>query len=99
MTNQGTCLKTILSSFSILYCMWNIKFSCILSLSIYLALQLSIPYPSTIAQMEGTAGITPNNDTDAGGSSNHSGIMHNTTGMIDEAFDAIKDSFESLFEK
>ena len=32
------------------------------------------------------------------GSSNSSGIMRNTTGMIDDAFDALKDSFGSFFE-
>lgn len=78
--------------------MWNIKFSYILTLSIYLAIQLSIPYPSTLGQMEDTAGITPNNDTNAGGSSIRSGIMHNTTGIIDDAFDALKNSFNSLFK-
>jgi len=31
--------------------------------------------------------------------SNDSGIMHNTTGIIDDAFDALKDSFGSFFGK
>jgi len=30
-------------------------------------------------------------------SSNGSGIMQNTTGVIDDAFDALKDSFGTLF--
>jgi hypothetical protein len=29
--------------------------------------------------------------------SNASGIMQNTTGVIDDAFDALKDSFGTLF--
>jgi len=80
--------------------MWNIKLSIILTISIYIALQLSIPYHSILAQIDNTTGlVTPNNDTNSGGLSNDSGIMHNTTGIIDDAFDALKDSFGSFFGK
>jgi hypothetical protein len=80
--------------------MWNINLAIILTLCIYIALQLSIPHHSILAQINDTAGlVTPNNDTNAGGLSNDSGIMHNTTGIIDDAFDALKDSFGSFFGK
>ena len=80
--------------------MWNIKFPIILTLSIYIALQLSIPHHSILAQINDTTGlVTPNNDTTTGALSNDSGIMHNTTGIIDDAFDALKDSFGSFFGK
>ena len=79
--------------------MWNIKLSIILTISIYIAL-LSIPHHSVLAQIDDSTGlVTPNNDTNTGGFSNDSGIMHNTTGMIDDAFDALKDSFGSFFGK
>jgi hypothetical protein len=80
--------------------MWNFKLPIILTLSIYFALQLSIPHHLILAQIDNTTGlVTPNNDTNAGGLSNDSGIMHNTTGIIDDAFDALKDSFGSFFGK
>jgi hypothetical protein len=80
--------------------MWKIKLSIILTISIYIALQLLIPYHSILAQIDNTTGlVTPNNDTNTGGLSNDSGIMHNTTGIIDDAFDALKDSFGSFFGK
>ena len=80
--------------------MWKIKLSIILTISIYIALQLSIPYHSILAQTDNTTRlVTPNNDTNTGGLSNDSGIMHNTTGIIDDAFDALKDSFGSFFGK
>jgi hypothetical protein len=80
--------------------MWKIKLSIILTISIYIALQLSIPYHSILAQIDNTTGlVTPNNDTNTGSLSNDSGIMHNTTGIIDDAFDALKDSFGSFFGK
>jgi hypothetical protein len=80
--------------------MWNIKLSIILTLSIYVALQLPIPHHFILAQTDDNTGlVTPNNDTNTGGLSNDSGIMHNTTGMIDDAFDALKDSFGSFFGK
>ena len=80
--------------------MWNIKLSIILTLSISIALQLSIPHHSILAQINDTTGsVTPNNDTNTGALSNDSGIMHNTTGIIDDAFDALKDSFGSFFGK
>jgi len=80
--------------------MWNIKLSIILTISICIALQLSIPHHSLLAQTNNTTGlVTTNNDTNTGVLSNDSGIMHNTTGIIDDAFDALKDSFGSFFGK
>jgi hypothetical protein len=79
--------------------MWNIKLSIIFTFYIYMALQISILHYSSLAQIYGTTGNTPNNNTNAEGSSNDSGIMHNTTGIIDDAFDALKDSFGSFFGK
>ncbi|HSA73424.1 MAG TPA: hypothetical protein VLD84_05660 [Nitrososphaeraceae archaeon] len=80
--------------------MWNIKLSIILTFSIYIALQLLIPYDSVLAQIgNNTGSVTPSNDTNTGGLSNDTGIMHNTTGVIDDAFDALKDSFGSFFGK
>ena len=77
--------------------MWDIKFATILTLSIYLALQIAIPHHSIIDQVDDIAGI--NSDSNTAGVTNDSGIMHNTTGMIDDAFDALKDSFGSFFGK
>lgn len=78
--------------------MWNIKLSIILTPSIYIALQLSIPHHSILAQIDDTTGLViPSNDTTTGALSNESGIMHNTTGIIDDVFDALKDSFGSFF--
>lgn len=80
--------------------MWNFKLSIILTLSIYIALQLSIPHHSILAQSNDTTGlVTPNNDTNTGALSNGSGILHNTTGIIDDAFDSLQDSFGSFFGK
>lgn len=80
--------------------MWNIKLSIILTLSIYIALQLLIPHHSILAQINDTTGlVASSNDTNKGGLSNDSGIMHNTTGIIDDAFDSLKDSFGSFFGK
>ena len=62
-----------------------------------MALQLTIPHQSIMAQVDNTAGI--NSDSNTAGVTNDSGIMHNTTGMIDDAFDALKDSFGSFFGK
>ena len=77
--------------------MWDIKYATILTLCICLTLQLAIPNHSVIAQVDDTAGI--NSDSNTAGVTNDSGIMHNTTGMIDDAFDALKDSFGSFFGK
>lgn len=57
----------------------------ILVLSICVGLALSSSYQPIIAQ-------EPSNL-----SSNNTDIMQNTSGMIDDAFDALKDSFGSFF--
>lgn len=43
--------------------------------------------------------FTSNKSTNARALSNGTGIMHNTTGMIDDALDELRDSFRSLFGK
>ncbi|HEY7778142.1 MAG TPA: hypothetical protein VIA09_06345 [Nitrososphaeraceae archaeon] len=65
--------------------MWKNKLVFALTFSIFIGISLSGPPESVFAQE-----IPPNN-------SNTSGIMNNTTGMIDDAFDALKDSFGTFF--
>ena len=62
---------------------------------------VSIPYDYVYSQgnqsSENTI-FTPNNSmTD--GTSNNISIMKNTSGLIDDAFETLKDSFGSFFEK
>jgi hypothetical protein len=65
--------------------MWKNKLVFALTFSIFIGISLSGSPGSVFAQE-----IPPNN-------SNTSGIMNNTTGMIDDAFDALKDSFGTFF--
>jgi hypothetical protein len=65
--------------------MWKNKLVIILTFSIYIAISLSGSPQPVFAQ------DIPS-DT-----SNTTGIMQNTTGMIDDAFDALKDSFGTFF--
>jgi hypothetical protein len=64
--------------------MWNYKFVILLTFSICIGISLS--FSQTVLAQEAPANI-----------SNASGIMQNTTGVIDDAFDALKDSFGTLF--
>jgi hypothetical protein len=43
--------------------------------------------------------LAPNNNMNAGNTSNSTGIMKNTSGMLDEAFDALRNTFASFFGK
>ena len=43
--------------------------------------------------------FAPNNNMNAGTTSNSTGIMKNTSGMLDEAFDALRNTFGSFFGK
>ena len=65
--------------------MWTNNLVIVLVLSICIGLALSSSYQPGIAQF-------PSNV-----SSNNTNIMQNTSGMIDDAFDALKDSFGSFF--
>ena len=65
--------------------MWRNNLVIVLMFSICVGLALSISYQPIIAQ-------EPSNL-----SSNNTNIMQNTSGMIDDAFDALKDSFGSFF--
>ncbi len=69
--------------------MWKINLAIMVAFSICLALYLSIPHNSVFAQVNNTNESLILNDTR---------IMENTSGVIDDAFDALKDSFGSFFE-
>jgi hypothetical protein len=102
-------MKTILSSISDLSNMWNKNLAEMMTLSLFITLNILISYHYASAQVNesgnnGTNNITnsiftPNNNFTSGTSSNTTGIMKNTSGMIDDAFDALKDSFGSFFGK
>jgi hypothetical protein len=70
--------------------MWKINLAIMVAFSIYLALHLSIPFNSVFGQVNNTNETLILNDTRK---------MENTSGMIDDAFDALKDSFGSFFGK
>ena len=68
-------------------------------ISICLAVQILFPNPYTFGQIYNTTGIfTPDKNRNIGAPSNDTRIMENTSGMIDDVFDALKDSFGSFFE-
>lgn len=81
--------------------MWNNNLAIMMAFLICLALHLSIPHHSVFGQADNTSEIfIPNNNMSTGmSSSNTTGIMENTSGMIDDAFDALKDSFGTFFGK
>jgi uncharacterized protein YoxC len=80
--------------------MWKINLAIMVAFSIFLALHLSIPHHSVFGQVDNTSEtFTLNNNMSTGTSTNTTGIMKNTSGMVDEAFDALKDSFGSFFGK
>jgi len=66
--------------------MWKDKLVIVLTFSIYIAISLSGISQPVLAQ------DIPSN------SSNTTGIMQNTSGMIDDAFDKLKDSFGTFFD-
>jgi hypothetical protein len=102
-------MKTILSSISDLTIMWDKNLVVMVTLSLFITLNLLISYHNASAQVNetrnnGTSNITspiftPNNNFTSGTSSNTTGVMENTSGMIDDAFDLLKDSFGSFFGK
>ncbi|HKQ21992.1 MAG TPA: hypothetical protein VJS91_08130 [Nitrososphaeraceae archaeon] len=66
--------------------MWNYRLVILMTFSICIGISLSAPSQTVLAQ-----------EIPTNASSNASGIMQNTTGVIDDAFDALKDSFGTLF--
>lgn len=80
--------------------MWKINLAIMVAFSICLALHLSIPHHSVLGQADNnTETFILNDNMSNGTSSNNTGIMQNTSGMVDDAFDALKDSFGSFFGK
>lgn len=80
--------------------MWKINLAIVVAFSIYLALHLSIPHLSVFGQVNNTnETLILNENMSTGTSSNSTRIMENTSGMIDDAFDALRDSFGSFFGK
>ena len=68
--------------------------------SMCLALHLSSHHHSVLGQVDNTnETLILNNNMRNGTTSNNTGIMQNTSGMVDDAFDALKDSFGSFFGK
>ncbi|HEX2304843.1 MAG TPA: hypothetical protein VHH33_01010 [Nitrososphaeraceae archaeon] len=80
--------------------MRKINLAIIVAFSICLALHVSIPHHSVFGQVNNTnETLILNDNMSTGKSSNTTRIMENTSGMIDDAFDALKDSFGSFFGK
>lgn len=80
--------------------MWKINLAIMVAFSICLALHLSIPHHSVFGQLDNTTEtFVINNNMSTETSSNNTGIMENTSGMVDDAIDVLKDSFGSFFGK
>ena len=81
--------------------MFNGYLRVIVTLGLFLILDLAIPYPRVFAQANQTEEKTPatNNNMNVGNPPNSTGIMQNTSGIIDDAIDAIKNSVSSFFKK
>jgi len=74
--------------------------ACLFIFFSYLAIHILTTNLYIFALTDKTAGIAlSNKNTNAKAWSNGTGIMHNTTGMIDDAIDELRDSFQSLFGK
>lgn len=88
--------------------LWNTKTVIVLAFSLLVALNSSYSQWPAHGQMDGKNGTVSNN-TELEFTTNMSvapdtliddpHIMENTSGMIDEAFDALKDAFKSLIGK
>jgi len=72
----------------------------IVTLGLFLILDLAIPHSHVFAvnQTEEKT-LVPHNNMTAGTPPNSTGIMQNTSGIIDDAIDAIKNSLSSFFKK
>lgn len=86
--------------------MWDTKNVIVLSFCLVVALNSSYPQWLTHGQMAGINDTVGNNNelefTTSGNispnaSQDNPRIMENTSGMIDEAVNALKDTFKSLF--
>jgi hypothetical protein len=74
----------------------------LVSLALSVILILVNPYDYVNAQLNQSGQntiFTLNNNMNAGNTSNSTGIMKNTSGMLDEAFDALRNTFASFFGK
>lgn len=80
--------------------MFNGCLQVIVTLGLFLILDLAIPYHNVFAvnQTEEKT-VVPYNNMTAGSPPNSTGIMQNTSGIIDDAIDAIKNSVSSFFKK
>lgn len=80
--------------------MFNGYLRVIVTLGLVLFLDLAIPYHNVFAvnQTEEKT-VVPYNNMTAGTPPNSTGIMQNTSGIIDDAIDAIKNSVSSFFKK
>ena len=82
--------------------MFNGYLRVIVTLGLFLILDLAVPYPHIFAQVNQTEEKTSaanNNNMNVSNPPNSTGIMQNTTGIIDDAIDAIKNSVSSFFKK
>jgi hypothetical protein len=88
--------------------MWNKNLAVMMTLSLFITLNVLISYHYASAQENETGNnvnnitspiYTPNTNFTSGTSSNTTGVMENTSGMIGDAFDALKDFFGSFFGK
>ena len=73
----------------------------IIAFSVILALVIPFDYVNAQVNQNGQNTLfAPNNNMNAGNtSSNSTGIMKNTSGMLDEAFDALRNTLASFFGK
>ena len=72
------------------------------SLALSIILDLVNPHDYVYAQVNQSGQntiFTSNNNMASGTSSNSTVIMKNTSGMLDDAFDALRDTFGSFFGK
>jgi hypothetical protein len=93
-------MKRILPSKSYHSTMKNISLALLVIFSIPLVLHVLIPYISAFSQSDNTTEmITSNKSTNPEVLYNGTGIMQNTSGIIDDAIDALKESFGPFFGK
>jgi len=74
----------------------------IVTLALFLILDLVIPYHHVFAQVNQTEEkklASYNNNNTASAPPNSTGIMQNTSGIIDDTIDAIKNLLSSFFKK
>lgn len=68
--------------------------------SISMVIHASVPYLTAFAQLDDTSKIISTNEsTDPQVLNNQTRIMQNTSGIIDDVIDALKDSFGPIFGK